>query len=256
MFMEAADLGHNVQHAQSLANLQHSGAVQSRFSAAPLFPDPGAAQLSKISPEDLAVLKERFPMLCDFSDQVLQSRTTDELLRIESTRIRIKDAERSRETEDRLASNKAGLLTKFYEVKAGRDNRCAELHPARYLPGAACSAVRQYITARDVLGLSAPPPLGCYDMNAVGMGGFVQPRGWLELGSTGSSKLKISQFNINNVTRSSKSTDADSGAEMKSVGEFIKAIRTLRESVGRNGGFALLPTRSRAEALVLESRST
>jgi hypothetical protein len=89
--------------------------------------------------------------------------------------------------------------------------------------------VRQFITARDVIGLTNPPPLGCYDMNAVGMGGFVTARGWLELGSYGSSKMKIAYYNINNAARSTKSMDED-GAEVKSVDEFILALRTLRSA--------------------------
>jgi hypothetical protein len=35
------------------------------------------------------------------------------------------------------------------------------------------------------------------------MGGFVQNRGWLELGTYGSNKLKIEMFNINNAASSS-----------------------------------------------------
>jgi len=105
----------------------------------------------------LLVLKDKFSFLSDFSDEFLRGRSIDEILRIESTSIRIRDAERSRETEDRLASNKANLLTKFYDVPAGKDNRCTVLHPARFLPGVACTAQQQYIAARQVIGL--PPSL-------------------------------------------------------------------------------------------------
>jgi hypothetical protein len=56
-----------------------------------------------------------------------------ELLRIESTSLRIKDLEKSKETEKKLASNKAALQTKFFNVVAGRDNRWSELHPTRFL---------------------------------------------------------------------------------------------------------------------------
>ncbi len=72
-------------------------------------------------------------MLNDFSEHFLQSRTLDELLRIESTSLRIRDAERAREAKERLAQNKSALPTKYYEVRAGRDNRWSEIHPARFL---------------------------------------------------------------------------------------------------------------------------
>lgn len=176
----------------------------------------------------MLVLKDKFSFLSDFSDEFLRGRSIDEILRIESTSIRIRDAERSRETEDRLASNKANLLTKFYDVPAGKDNRCTVLHPARFLPGVACTAQQQYIAARQVIGLNSPPPLACYDMASVGMGGHVTQKGWLELGSVGSTKLKIGLFNINNVSKSVKPSDSEDQFEMKTISEFVLAMRTMR----------------------------
>jgi hypothetical protein len=122
-------------------------------------------------------MREKFPMLNDFNEEFLRSHTLDELLRIESTSLRIKDAERARETEEKLAQNKSNLGSKFYEVKAGRDSRWSELHPARFLPGVACTAVKEFMMARDVIGLNSPPAVGCYDMTSVGIGGYVTPKG-------------------------------------------------------------------------------
>jgi len=219
--MGVEDLLRQAEAARNMAGVQP---MESSLGAAK-HADPSSSQA--ISPEDLAVMKERFPNLCQFSDQFLQTKNIDQLLRLESTSMRIKESERSRETEDRLANNKAALHSKFYMVPEGKDNRCTELHPARYLPGAACSAARMYIQAREVIGLSSPPQLACYDLNAVGMGGYVTARGWLELGTSGSSKLKVGLFNINNAAKSGKSADDDS-TDMKSVGEFVLALRTLR----------------------------
>jgi hypothetical protein len=122
-------------------------------------------------------MREKFPMLNVFSEEFLRSRTLDELLRIESTSLGIKDAESTRETEEKLAQNKSNLGGKFYEAKAGSDNRWTELHPARFLPGVACTAVKEFTVARDVIGLNSPPAVGCYDMTSVGMGGYVTPKG-------------------------------------------------------------------------------
>jgi hypothetical protein len=83
-------------------------------------------------------------------------RTLEELLRIESTSLRIRDSEKARETEERLAQNKSNLASKFYEVPTGRDNRWSELHPARFLPGMACTATKQFKAAREVIGLTSP----------------------------------------------------------------------------------------------------
>ena len=232
--MDDSNLRNQLRMANNLANLQHpasGGQHVLGLGGGQGPPDPYLPP-NRISQQDLAVFKERFPMLQEFSDSFLQSRTMDELLRIESTSLRIKDVERSKETEERLASNKSALPTKFYNVVAGRDNRWDELHPARFLPGAACAGPTQYIRAREVWGLSSPPPVGCYDMNCVGMGGFVQNKGWLELGTYGSSKLKVELFNINNAAKSSsvKQQEADFPAEMKDVGEFELALRTMRSA--------------------------
>lgn len=223
-------LDDNILAAESLANLQPGRQIRPHHSLQSVLPDPGAPAHNRISREDLLVFKEKFPHLNDFSDEFLQSRTMDELLRIESTSLRIRDSERARETEDKLATNKAALASKFTEVSAGRDNRWSVLHPSRYLPGAACSAVKQFITAREVLGLTSPPAVGCYDLNSVGMGGFVTNRGWLELGTMGSTKMKVALYNINNPAKSTsvRSSSSDDSPDMKDVPEFVLALRTLR----------------------------
>jgi hypothetical protein len=93
----------------------------------------------------------------------------------------------------------------------------------------ACSATKQYKTAREVIGLTSPPAVACYDMTSVGMGGFVTPRGWLEIGNMASTKLKVSLFNINNAAKSSSSKSSeDDSHEMKDIAEFTLALRTMR----------------------------
>jgi hypothetical protein len=53
-------------------------------------------------------------------------------------------------------------------------------------------------------------------MSSVGMGGFVTSKGWLELGTQGSSKLKVEQFNLNNAAKSSTSKVSEGeDSEMK-----------------------------------------
>jgi hypothetical protein len=109
----------DVLEANNMAALQHANGYRPRASALSFYPDPAGGGSGRISAADLNVLKEKFPQLCNFSTEFLQSRTMDELLRIASTSLRIKDAERARETEDRLAANKSALNSKFFEVQAG-----------------------------------------------------------------------------------------------------------------------------------------
>jgi hypothetical protein len=61
------------------------------------------------------------------------------------------------------------------------------------------------------------------------MGGFVTPRGWLEIGNMASTKLKVSLFNINNAAKSSSSKSSeDDSHEMKDIAEFTLALPTMR----------------------------
>ena len=220
--MNEADLSESVRQAKNLAAQQPGGQRSSEVNYS-------HNNTSRISPEDLRVIRDKFPHLSDFSEEFLQSRTLEELLRIESTSLRSKDSERNRETEDKLAANKASMPTKFYDVPAGRDNRWSELHPARFLPGAACSAQKEFTSAREVIGLSSPPAVGCYDLSSVGMGGFVTNRGWLEIANMGSTKMKVSMFNLNNATRStSNKSEGEDQDEMRDVSEYTLALRTMR----------------------------
>ncbi len=53
-------------------------------------------------------------------------------------------------------------------------------------------------------------------MTSVDMGGFVTSKGWLELGTYGSTKMKIEYFNINNAAPSSnKKADEEDKVLMK-----------------------------------------
>jgi hypothetical protein len=119
------------------------------------------------------------------------------------------------------------------QVKAGQDNRWTVLHPARFLPGAACSAAKLWLAAREVIGLTGPPPLGNYDLAAVGLGGCVTSKGWLELHNPSSSKLSVKMFSINNCTAkigrsaTAENTEATND-DLLDLGEFKLALRTLR----------------------------
>jgi hypothetical protein len=46
-----------------------------------------------------------------------------------------------------------------------------------------------------------PPPIGNYDMGALGLAGYVSARGWAEIHNPASTKLSIKLFNINNCAR-------------------------------------------------------
>jgi hypothetical protein len=57
-------------------------------------------------------------------------------------------------------------------------------------------------------------------MAAVGLGGFVSPRGWVELANPASTKLSLKLFNINSCTgKISKKSDDDDDSGLKDFSE-------------------------------------
>jgi hypothetical protein len=185
----------------------------------------------KIAAADLAVLKIRFPRLKEFSDGFLQARTMDELLKIESTSIKLKDAERRCDVEERLSSNKQNLECSAVTLAAGSDNRWSILHRGRFLAGAACSTKKLWLTARESMDVAGHSPVANYDMASVGLGGFVTSKGWLEIANPGSTKMAIKLFNINNVgskSGASKAASSEEMAEIAELGELKLAVRSMR----------------------------
>jgi hypothetical protein len=63
----------------------------------------------------------------------------------------------------------------------------------------ACSAAKMWLMACDVIGPNGIPPISTYDMSAVGLAGYVQPKGWIEISNPGSPNMKLRLFNIKNV---------------------------------------------------------
>jgi hypothetical protein len=103
------------------------------------------------------------------------------------------------------------------------------LHLAIFLGGAACSAVRLWLTARDVLGTTSYPALGCYDLGSVGLAGYISSKGWAELHNMNSSKLFIKLFNINNcLARTSSKKTGEQEDDIVELGEYKLALRALR----------------------------
>jgi hypothetical protein len=155
-----------------------------------------------ITDADIMVLKRKHAFLADFSDSFIRNTPIGDLMRIESTAMKAKEIEKAKDSDDLLATNKNNLAQVFSEVPEGRDNRWNVLHSARFLGGAGCSAAKLWLAAKAAWGsASPPPPIGNYDMGAVGLAGYVSPRGWVEIHNPASSKLSIKLFNINNCAR-------------------------------------------------------
>ncbi len=102
----------------------------------------------------------------------------------------------------KLASNASDAMKNPTQVKAGLDNRRSILHEGRFLGGACCSNTELWQHGRTFLAPYGVPAFGNYDMDSIGCGGCVTPRGWKELHDPSSQELKIRLFYMPNVANS------------------------------------------------------
>jgi hypothetical protein len=214
-------------------------------------PDPGSSLHSSADPPpagfiihdtDLDNLRLDFPTLAKYSDDFLRSTPWESLIRGQAATLKIRELEKGRLVEDRLTLNQDSLQSTKSKIEAGEDNRLDILHAARFLPGMACSAAKMWLMARDVIGPNGIPPISTYDMSAVGLAGYVQPKGWIEISNPGSPNMKLRLFNINNVNSSSGGGGnitfggssvcfGEDQKEMQNVGEFKLALRAARTAM-------------------------
>jgi len=229
--MEEDDLESTTQEAMALLKDEQARAGGNGIYLGSITSNP------TLSNEDLESLRKRLPFLADFSDEFIRSRPMESILKIETTSLKIRQMEQSRDHEDRLASNKIALESSMTSVAAGQDNRWSVLHRGRFLPGAACSAAKSWLTARSYLGIAGMNAVASYDMAAVGLGGFVTSRGWIEIHNPGSARISLRMFSINNCGSRMAGSKAVNGKEddleeILEIGEFKLALRALRVAGG------------------------
>jgi hypothetical protein len=219
----------------ALSNEVNLARAEIRPRAKPPQPEEAGMRPSQLSDADIDTLRARFPILAELSTGFIRGLSATELLSLERASFKQRESEKLKDAEDKLAANRVNLGLSCTEVRAGQDDRWARLHDARFLAGAGCSATKLWITAREVLGLNGHPPISTYDMQAVGLAGFVTARGWCEIANPSSPKLSVRMFNINNCAArasSSKSRQDDEDLiDFAEVGEFIVALRAMRSAM-------------------------
>jgi hypothetical protein len=67
--------------------------------------------------EDIAQLKKKHTFLEDFSESFIRHTPIGDLMRIESTALKMREVERAKDADDKLAANKAALATTFTTVR-------------------------------------------------------------------------------------------------------------------------------------------
>jgi len=196
-------------------------------------PDPASSP--HITTQDLESMKKKFSFLADYSDEFIQANGLATIVKLENTAHRLKEAEKSRATEDKLAHNRDELAATTIRVMEGVDNRWDQIHPARFLPGAGCSAAQMWLYARELLGNTPQTPISSYDMAAIGLRGCVSSKGWINIASPGSSAIRLSQFSMTGSTGSKSSAATGSSPadhdEFEVLAEYKLALRALRAAM-------------------------
>ncbi len=96
--------------------------------------DPASSSSYVMSNSDLAALRAKFSFLKDFSDEFIRANKPDSLIKLEMANIMLKEAERRKDADDRLAHNRSNISTVCVDM--GIDDRTTHLNDGWFLPGA------------------------------------------------------------------------------------------------------------------------
>ena len=175
----------------------------------------------------LDTLKRKFEFLAEYSDEFINATGVDVLIKAETASRKLQKFDKERKAEDKLFSNRENITATPTMVPSGSDNRLDILHPARFLPGATCSAAKMWLEARKLISGTGPQPLSTYDMASIGLGGSVSAKGWVEIHNPASPFLTIKMFSMNNCVAKSRAADTQF-PELEDLSEFKAALRVLR----------------------------
>jgi hypothetical protein len=208
-------------------------------------PDPGQQASGSLgAAADPLEIWRILPALSQLPESVLKQLPRSEIFQLNAALVQESKAAAKIQANAKLLLNAQQLEKNPVKVEAGWDDRKRMLHPARFLGGASCSSQQLWLQAREVLGPHGVLPLGNYDLDAVGYGGCVTPRGWTVLHDPSSGDLKLKLFYLPNVGSSSLSSrkisleDNDNainvGESLKEISDmeaFKSALNTLREAM-------------------------
>jgi hypothetical protein len=98
-----------------------------------------------LSNNDLVVLRAKFPFLKDFRDDFIRADTPDCLIKLETANLKLKEAERTKDADDKLAHNRSNIGT----IGHGHRRQIMHFQNGLFLPGANSSAAKLYLAARE-----------------------------------------------------------------------------------------------------------
>ena len=202
-------------------------------------PDEARGSDSEEGGEDLQLWR-LLPQLKELPESLLRKLPMDAMFQLNSALAKEKKSSEKLGVNTRLAHNAKRVARHPATVEKGLDNRRDQLHPARFLGGVNSALAEQWSAARSAIGDAGIVALGNYDLDAIGCGGCVSPKAWLEIHNPASQELKLKLFHLPNVAASGLSTkrlNSDGGEEGESLKEiadmegFRVALNTAREAM-------------------------
>ena len=202
--------------------------------------DPADEESAEEGEDDTVLqLWKLLPQLKDMPEAFLKKLPVATMFQLNTALQKEKKSSEKLGVNSRLVQNAKKAARSPVLMKEGHDNRKDLLHPARFLGGASCSLGEQWAAARAAIGEAGVLALGNYDLDGVGCGGSVSPKGWLELHNPGSQELKLRMFHMPNVANSGLSSkksqdggeDGDSLREIADLDSYKVALNTAREAM-------------------------
>ena len=198
------------------------------------------------------------PHLKSVPEKMLKKLDVSAILQLNSALAKESKNSEKLSISSRMAQYADQLARKPAKVKAGEDDRCTLLHEGRFLGGASCSAQELWLQARKQLGAKGVQPLGNYELDSVGCGGSVTPKGWQTIHDPSSQEMKLKHFYLPNVSSSglsSKKLNLDEGEETVMIGNSLREIADLEGYKGALNTFreamsAALPWNRSSGAIV------
>ncbi len=192
--------------------------------------DPGNSKEASCDSSELVELWKFLPHLETVPETLLRKLPFTAILGLSNTLAKNSKLKDKMSVNAKLAHNASQAVKCPAQVKAGLDDRKSLLHEGRFLGGASCSNTELWQRGRAVIDSNGVPAFGNYDMDSIGCGGCVTPRGWREIHNPSSQELKIKLFYLPNVANSGLSTkrvQLEEGSDSVSIGESMREIADL-----------------------------
>lgn len=194
--------------------------------------DPGGASEDEEDDsqgEDLKVWR-LLPHLKDLPEAMLKKLPLSAIFQLNAAMAKESKHAAKMSVNSRLAANAQRIAANPKKMAQGEDNRREILHKARFLGGTSCSSTELWLAAKREIGVEGITAIGNYDLDSVGCGGSVTPKGWLAIHNPASQELKLKLFYLPNVAGnglSAKKVNLDGEDEALSIGDSLKEIADL-----------------------------